>query len=75
MEWVRADSHVKGVLAYILDEVLVSTDTCSLKGFSGELFVLIRDQMDAQRELVYASLLASQIIDTDLGVWYTPAET
>lgn len=31
--------------------------------------------MDTKWELVHSSLLAAQVKDANLGVWYTPAET
>ena len=53
---------------------LVATDTASLEGFGRQLLVLIGDQVDAEGELVHASLLAAQVEDPDLGVGDTAAE-
>ena len=53
---------------------LVATDATGLEGLSRQLLVLIGDQVDAEGELVNASLLAAQVEDPDLGVGDTTAE-
>ena len=56
------------------DPYLVAANTSGLKGFSGELLILVRHKMDTQREFVNSGLLATQIVDPDLGVGDTTAE-
>jgi len=75
VEGVEPDPHVEGILTAVLDEVLVSTDTSRLQRLTGYLLKLIGHQVDAQRKLVYLSLLASKIIDTNLRIWDTTTET
>ena len=64
---------VELILAAVLDKVLVAADPSRLHGLGGQLLQLVGDQMHGQRELVHASLLTSQVEDTDLGIGDTPA--
>jgi hypothetical protein len=75
MEGVDTDTHVEGVLTAGLAHVLVSTDTTSFESFSGKLFVLVGDEVNAEREIVNRSLLATKIVDSDLGIRDTTAES
>ena len=54
------------ILATNLGQVLVGTDSASLKGLRRKLLILVRNKMDAERELVNASLLTSQVENSDL---------
>lgn len=54
--------------------VLVGTDTSGFEGLGGQLLVLVGDHVHAQREVIDAGLLTSQIKDTDLGVGNTTVE-
>jgi hypothetical protein len=72
---VDTDTHVEGVLTAGLGHVLVSTDTTSFKSFSGKLFVLVGDEMNAEREVIDSSLLTTKIVDSQLGVGDTTAES
>merc|ERR1719210_991463 len=74
VEGVDADLDVELILGGVLHHVLVATDAASLEGLGGELLVLIGDQVDAEGELVHASLLTAQVEDPDLGVGDTAAE-
>ena len=73
VERMDTNTHVERILARVLDNVLVSTDTTSFQGFRRKLFVLVRDQVNAKRKVVNVSLLATQVIDSDLGVRDTTA--
>lgn len=75
VEGVEPYTQMEGILAAVLGQVLVGTDTASLQGLGGDLLPLIGHQMDAQGEVIHASLFATQVVDADLGVWDTPAET
>ena len=55
-------------------DVLVGTDTGGFEGFRRKLLVLIGDHVDAQREVVHAGLLTTQVEDTDLRVGNTTVE-
>lgn len=68
---VASDSHVEGILATNLGQVLVGTDTASLKGLRRKLFVLVGDKMDTEREVVNTGLFAAQVEDSDLGMSQT----
>lgn len=66
---MEPDPDVEGVLTAVLHHVLVGTDAPGLQGFGRQLLPFIRHKMDASRELVNQSPLATQVKDTDLGVW------
>lgn len=69
VERVKADTHVERILARVLGDVLVGANTTSFKGLGRDLLLLIAEQMDAERELVHVGLLATQVVDTNLGVY------
>lgn len=71
---MSADTQVETLLSGVLDEVLVGADTGSLKSLGTQLLVLVRDEVDAQREVIDLSALAAQIEDADLGVGDTTVE-
>jgi len=54
------------ILAARLRNILVGTDSGRLEGLTRELFVLVRDQVAAERELVHVSALAAQVENLDL---------
>lgn len=68
---VGADAEVETLLTAGLDEVLVGADARGLEGLRAQLLILVRDQVDAEREVVDAGALAAQIEDLDLGVRHT----
>ncbi len=53
---------------------LVATDASGLQSLGGELLVLVRHEMDAEREVIDIGLLATQVEDPDLGVRDASAE-
>jgi len=69
VEGVETDTHVEGILAGGLGDVLVGANATSLKSLGRDLLLLVAQQVDAQGELVNTGLLTTQIVDTDLGVW------
>jgi hypothetical protein len=71
---VGADAEVETLLTAGLDEVLVGADARGLEGLRAQLLILVRDQVDAEREVVDAGALAAQIEDLDLGVRHTTVE-
>ena len=75
MEGVDTHSQVEGILTTSLGHVLVAGDTSSLQSFGGDLLAVVVNKMDAEREVINMSLLPSDIIDSDLGVGNTTAET
>jgi len=62
------DPQMETILSGELDEILVGRDAGRLESLRRQLLVLVRHQMDAQREVVDAGTLASEIEDLDLGV-------
>jgi hypothetical protein len=56
---VDTDTHVERILTGGLGHVLVTTDTTGFKSFSRELFVLVGDQVDTEREIVDGCLLTT----------------
>merc|ERR1711994_635545 len=74
VEGMDTDLDVELILGRVLHHVLVAANTAGLESLSGQLLVLIGDQVDAEGEIVNMSFLATQIVDPDLGVWDTTAE-
>lgn len=68
VEGVGSDSHVEGLSSRHLGDVLVGTDSGSLKSLGRQLLSLVGNEMDTQREVVDVSSLSAQIVDSDLGV-------
>jgi hypothetical protein len=71
---VDTDAEMETFLSGNLDEVLVGADTGGLESLGGQLLVLVGDKVDAEREVVYAGLLATEVEDADLGIRYTTVE-
>jgi hypothetical protein len=71
---VDADTEMEGFLSGGLDEVLVGANTGGLESLGGQLLVLVGDQVDAEREVVYVGLLATEVEDADLGIGDTTVE-
>jgi len=74
VEGVNAETHVESVLAHELDHVFVGANTGGFQSFGGELFILVGNHVDAERELIDSGPLPSQIVNTDLGIGDTPAK-
>jgi hypothetical protein len=51
-----------------VEDLLVGTDTRGFEGFTGELFQLVGDQVDAQWEIEHTGGLETKIVDTDLRI-------
>jgi len=66
--------EMERILATVLGEVLVGTDTSSLKRLRGELFQFVGHEVNAEREVVDGGTLATEIEDADLGVGHTTVE-
>jgi len=74
VEGVDADAHVERVLAHKLYHILVGADTSGFQGLGGELFILVGDHVDAERELIDTRPFTTQVVDTDLRIGDTPAK-
>lgn len=74
VEGVGANTQVERVLSAGLDHVLVGANTSGLKGLRAQLLVLVGDHVDAEREVIDGSLLATKIEDANLGVGDTTVE-
>jgi hypothetical protein len=68
------DPQMETILSGKLDEVLVGANTGGLESLRGKLLVLVRHQVDAEREVVDTGTLASKIEDLDLRVGDTTVE-
>lgn len=55
-------------------DILVGADTGSFKSWRGKLFQLVGDHVHAHGEVIGASLLTTQVEDTDLRVGDTTVE-
>lgn len=74
VEGVGADTEVETFLTGDLHEVLVGANTSGFKSLGRKLFVLVGDEVNAQRKVISAGLLTSQIVDTDLRIGNTTVE-
>ena len=74
MVGVDADTEMERFLSTVLDEVLVGANTGGLERLGGQLLVLVGDQVNAEREVVYVGLLATKVEDADLGIGDTTVE-
>ena len=59
----------------MLGTYLVSANTASFQSFGRQLLVFIRNQVNAEWEIFYASLLSTQVENSDLGIGDTSTET
>jgi len=75
VEGVEANAQVEGILAAVLGHVLVHHNTGSFQSLGRDLLVLAGDQVHAQLEVLDGGVLASDIIDLNLGVRNTTAVT
>lgn len=53
---------------------LVGANTGSLESLGAQLLVLVRDEVDAQREVIDGRALTAQVENADLGVGDTTVE-
>ena len=58
----------------IQDNILVGANAGSLKSLGTQLFVLVGDEVDTERELIDTCTLAAKVEDTDLRVGDTTVE-
>jgi len=73
--WVSADTEMEGFLSGGLNHVLVGANTGSFESLGTQLFVLIGNHVDAERELVNVGSLTTKIENSDLWVRYTSVES
>lgn len=74
VEGVGADTEVETFLTGVLDEVLVGADTRGFESLGAQLFILIGNEVNAEREVIDAGTLAAKIEDPDLGIGDTTVE-
>jgi hypothetical protein len=74
VERVSASADVVAFLARGLDQILVASDTGSLKSAGSKLLLLIGHKVGDERESIDRSSLGSTVIDTNLGVGDTTAK-
>lgn len=75
MVWVGTDTEMETFLSCNLDQVFVGANTGSFQSFGAQLFVLVGNQMDAERELIDVRTLSAKIEDSNLWVRYTTVES
>jgi hypothetical protein len=68
------DTEMETFLSGNLDQVLVGTNTGSLKSLRAQLLILVGNQVDAQWELIDVCTLSAQVEDSDLGIRDTTVE-
>jgi len=66
---------MKLIFSAVLNQILVATDTAGFQRFGTQLFILVGDQMHAEREIVNVGFLLAQIKDADFRIRDTAAET
>ena len=67
MEGVDANAKVERILARVLSHVFVSANTGRFQSLRRDLFVLVRDEVSAEREVIDAGTLATQVKNADLS--------
>lgn len=72
---MESNPHVKSILSTRLYEVLVCTDSCSLESLRRYLFIFSGNHVDTEREFIDSCPLSSEIVDPNLGVRNSSAET
>lgn len=75
MERMESHTEMEGIFPTVLHHVLVAADTGCLKGFTWQLFILIRHHVNTEWQVIYTCLLAPQIINPYFGIWNTTAKT
>jgi len=65
---VHTHAQVEVVLADDLGHVLVDHDTSGFEGFRRQLLLLTRAQVHAEREIIDSRILATNIVDANLGI-------
>ena len=55
--------------------VLVASDSGRLKSLGGNLLLLVANEMDTSWELVVSCLLLTDIVNSELWIWYTSVES
>lgn len=68
MEGVDTNAHVERLTTTHLRDVLVASDTGSLESLTAELFKLVRDEVDAERELTDGGTLTTEVERANLRV-------
>jgi hypothetical protein len=69
------NAEVETFLASNLDEILVGADTGGFESLRAQLFILVGDEVDAQREVVDGRTLSAEIKNADLGIGNTTVES
>jgi len=72
---VGTNTEMETFLSSNLDQVLVGADTGSFQSLGAQLFVLVGDQVDAERELIDVRTLSAKVEDSNLWVRYTTVES
>lgn len=66
MEGVHTDPQMEGVLSRGLGDILVRTDTSCFQSFTGQLLILIGDEMATEGEFIDRGTFPSQVENTNL---------
>ena len=61
-------SHVEVILAHVLGQILVASDTTGLQCFGGDLLDLIGHDVHDEGEVGGGGFLAADVVDADLGI-------
>lgn len=69
-----ADAEMEALLSSLLHKVLVGADASGLESLRTQLFVLIGDHVDAEREVIDVRLLTTEVEDANLGIGNTTVE-
>jgi hypothetical protein len=73
VEWVSLDTDVVRVLSDVFGKVLVDSNTACLEGLRGNLLLLVTYKVNNTWEEIYRCSFVTDIVNTDLGFWYTTA--
>jgi len=71
VERMGTHAEMEGILSSGLGHILVRANAGCFEGFTGKLFVLIGNEMAAERKVVDGGALTTEIVDSNLGIRYT----
>lgn len=63
---MNADTEMEGILARSLSNVLVGADTTGFESFRGKLLIFVRDEVNAEWEIIDRGTLAAKVVNSDL---------
>lgn len=73
--WVDTDAKVESILSAVLHEELVGSNASGFQSLRRDLFLLKRDEVDTEGEVVNVGLLTTHVVDAQAWVGHITAVT